>query len=133
MGACATVSTRVAWMDTDAAGQHHNTAITRYVEAAEAELIRSLGLVEYFGRAPRVRQEVDHEAPLLFGQEVTATVRVERVGRSSITFGFEVWGEPFADRPRVRSARGLFVAVHVPVAGSGAQPWPTEWAVLLSD
>ncbi len=31
---------RLEWMDTDAGGHHHNTSITRFVEAAEATLMR---------------------------------------------------------------------------------------------
>ncbi len=78
----ASTAPRVEWMDTDAAGHHHNTAITRWVESAEAALMRERGLAGYFGVAPRVRHEVDFEARLWFGQEVTATVVVERIGTS---------------------------------------------------
>ncbi|WP_436700320.1 acyl-CoA thioesterase [Nocardioides sp. BYT-33-1] len=121
---------RVEWIDTDAAGIHHNTAIARYVESAEAALIRGLGLDGYFPVAPRVRYEVDFEAPLRFGDEVAATVRVERLGRSSLTFGFEVWGGP-AGTPPVRAARGRYVTVHLDPAGGTASPWPDAWRAVL--
>ena len=91
-GATGTHRARVEWMDTDAAGHHHNTAINRWVESAEASLMRERGLAGYFGAAPRVRHEVDYESRLWFGQEVSATVVVERIGISSLTFGYEVWG-----------------------------------------
>jgi acyl-CoA thioester hydrolase len=118
-------------MDTDAAGHHHNTAITRWVESAEAVLMREHGLVGYFGTAPRVRHEVDFEARLWFGQEVTATVVLERVGTTSMTFGFEVWGDPFEDRPRTRAAVGRYVTVHVPEGADYATPWPSSWREAL--
>lgn len=86
---------RVEWADTDAAGHHHNSLIGRLVEAAEAALVREFGFDGYFDVAPRVRYEVDFRAPLWFGQEVTTVLRVERIGTSSLTFGFSgSWSAP---------------------------------------
>lgn len=131
-------STRVEWMDTDAAGIHHNTVITRYAEAAEAALMRNAGIDGYFQVAPRVRFEATFEAPLFFGQEVTTVLRVAQVGRSSLTFGFEVWGEEFEGRPRTRAAVGSYVTVHVPTGlpgptapGGAPRPWPEDWRFRL--
>ena len=127
---------RVAWMDTDASGIHHNTAITRYVEGAEGELMRSRGLTDYVPKAPRVRYEVDFQAPLRAGQEVTTVIDLVRIGTSSMSFDFEVWGEAFGERPRLRAAAGRMVTVHVPgdyAAKTDARstPWPTEWISAL--
>lgn len=118
---------RVEWMDTDASGHYHNTSINRFVESAEAALMRERGLDGYFGAAPRVRYEVDFAAPLWFGQEVTATLVLERVGTSSLTFRFEVWGEPHDQRPRALAAHGRYVTVHVPAGTRRSAPWPAEW------
>ena len=132
------VRTRVEWIDTDASGIYHNSTVTRFVEAAEARLMAERGLDGYFPASPRVRYEADFEAPLFFGQEVTATVTLARIGASSMTWEFEVWGEELAGRPRVRAARGSYVTVHVgaghdPVAGgSRSRPWPKEWVAALS-
>jgi acyl-CoA thioester hydrolase len=119
-------------MDTDAAGHHHNTAVNRWVESAEAALMRERGVGDYFGAAPRVRHEVDFEARLWFGQEITAEVVVERIGTSSMTFTYEVWGEGFDDRPRTRAAVGRYVTVHVPAGADRAQPWPENWRAALA-
>jgi acyl-CoA thioester hydrolase len=119
-------------MDTDAAGHHHNTAVNRWVESAEAALMRERGVAGYFGAAPRVRHEVDFEARLWFGQEITAEVVVERVGTSSMTLTYEVWGEGFEGRPRVRAAVGRYVTVHVPAGADRAEPWPDEWVTILT-
>lgn len=129
-------TTRVEWIDTDAAGIYHNAAVARFVEAAEATLMRERGLHGYFARAPRVRYEVEFEAPLHFGQQVTATVELERVGRSSMSFRFEVWGEAEAARPRVRAAHGSYVTVHVGSGhdvdgGARSAPWPADWVATL--
>lgn len=116
---------RIEWSDTDASGHHHNSVVWRLVEGAEAALMRERGIVdEYFWSAPRVRQEVDYENKLYFGQEVTAIVEVERVGGSSLTVRFEVWGEAFGDQPRRRAASGRFVSAHVAQGTERATPWP---------
>jgi acyl-CoA thioester hydrolase len=141
-GPAVSVRTRVEWMDTDAAGIHHNTLVTRLAESAEAELMRRAGIEGYFAVAPRVRLEVSYEAPLVFQQPVTTQLAVERVGTSSLTFSFEVWGEAFGDRGRRRAATGRYVTVHVPggVGSRGdrapsdeakSRPWPADWLTAL--
>lgn len=116
----------IEWVDTDAAGHQHNSAILRFVEAAEAKLFREAGAQSYFSISPRARHEVDYRAKLYFGQVVTAAVRVEKVGRSSMTFGFKVWGHPHRDRGLVVAAEGRFVTVCVPVGAESSAPWPQE-------
>lgn len=122
--------THVQWIDTDAAGIHHNTAIARWAEAAEADLMRGVGLPGYFPVAPRVRYEADFVASLRPGDEVTATVGVERLGRTSLTLAFEVWGGP-ADGEPVLAARGRCVTVHLDGSGARPTPWPVEWRAAL--
>lgn len=116
---------RVEWVDTDASGIYHNTAVARYVEAAEAVLMRRVGL-DFSPSAPRVRYEVEFLAPLRYGDEVVSTVRVSRVGRTSMRFDFDVRG---ADG-RV-AARGGYVVVHVDGYAGGATPWPADWRAAL--
>ena len=123
--------TRVEWRDTDAGGYHHNTAIARYVESAEAELMRRRGLPDYFGAAPRVRYEADFTAPLWFGQQVTALVALERIGTTSLSFRFEVWGEAHEGEQRRLAAVGRYVTVHVPRGNRHGTPWPEEWVKAL--
>ena len=122
---------RVEWMDTDAAGHHHNTAVVRFVEAAEATLMRERGVTGYFGAAPRVRYEVDFASPLWFGQEITTTLVVERMGTSSLAFRFEVWGEATDQHPRRLAASGRYVCVHVPRGERESAPWPAAWLTAL--
>lgn len=118
---------------TGAAGHRHNTAIVRLVEAAEADLMRERGVEGYFGAAPRVRYEVDFASPLWFGQEVTTTLVVERIGTTSMTFRFEVWGEKTDRHPRALSASGRFTVVYVPLGdGRASTPWPPEWIAALT-
>jgi acyl-CoA thioester hydrolase len=96
---------RVEWMDTDAAGHHHHSSITRFVEAAEATLMRERGVTGYFGASPRVHFEVDFSARLWFGQEVTATLVLERCGTSSLTFRPRDSRGTRPGRPTLRAGR----------------------------
>jgi acyl-CoA thioester hydrolase len=133
----ATHRRRIEWVDTDASGIYHNTAVVRLAEAAEAELMRQRGLDDYFPEAPRVHYEVDFESPLRFGQDATATVVLERLGSRSMGFRFEVWKEADVHGPRVRAAHGSYVTVHVRQDGSGdgrghSEPWPEAWVRALT-
>jgi acyl-CoA thioester hydrolase len=116
----AEIERRVEWSDTDAAGHQHYTAVLRWAEAAEAELLRGLGLAWLFGRTPRVRHEVDYTGRLWFGETVRARLWVERVGRSSARFAFEVHG------PNGPAAHGTVTVVHAPPAEQRASAWPDE-------
>lgn len=112
------VERRVEWHDTDAAGHQHHSAILRWVEAAEAELLRRHGLDWLFGRTPRVRHEVDYRARLWFGETVTTRFRVLRLGRTSLTYDFEVHGREGL------AARGTMVVAHAEPESPTATPWP---------
>jgi len=128
----ATITRRVEWSDTDPSGHHHNSLIIRLAEVAERELMDAAGLADSnISGAPRVRHEIDYAAPLWFGQEVTAMITVERLGRASITYSFEVWGEEFRGHPRARAASGTIVAAHVAAGAEVASPWPDAVVAAL--
>ncbi|MBV1778146.1 acyl-CoA thioesterase [Paeniglutamicibacter sp. ABSL32-1] len=120
----ASLERTIEWVDTDAAGHQHNSAIMRFVEAAEARLFRLLGATSYFGIAPRVRHEIDYRAKLYFGQQVSAAIAIEHVGTSSMAFVFKVWGHPHEGREPVLAAEGRFVTVCVPQGAEESAPWP---------
>ena len=98
---------RVAWADTDAGGRIHFTAALRYAEAAENALRRNLGLLSDWGDYPRRRVEADYRAVLGFEDEIEVRIRPERLGETSITWGWEIVrdGEVCVD--------GRHVVVHV--------------------
>ncbi len=129
----ASVERTVEWVDTDASGHQHNSAILRWVEAAEGELFRQLQLPDYFPSAPRVQQVVNYTAKLWFGQRVRATVKITALGRTSLTMGFEVRGEatgaPDGATPQsgTVAAFGTVTTAHVPPGASSAQPWPEHF------
>jgi YbgC/YbaW family acyl-CoA thioester hydrolase len=100
---------RVSFIDTDASGRIHFTAMLRYFEAAEQEFIRSLGF-NYRDAPkdmgfPRVRVECEYRAALIFDDVVDIVVSVRRVGTSSYTLAFD------AVKDGVLTANGSLVVV----------------------
>jgi acyl-CoA thioester hydrolase len=98
---------RVGWVDTDAGGRIHFTAAFRWAEVAETGLMRKLGLLERWGHYPRRRVEAEFHKVLVFEDEIEAQIRVERVGRTSITYTWTISkeGEPYIE--------GRHTVVHV--------------------
>lgn len=80
---------RVAWVDTDAGGRIHFTAAFRWAEAAEHDLLRSLGH-SFHGGFPRVDVRATYRAPLRFDDEFQLSLGVSKVGRTSIGYIWEV-------------------------------------------
>jgi acyl-CoA thioester hydrolase len=120
-----TIRRRVQWHDTDASTKYHNTAPLRFMEEAEGELLHELGMVEeVYGWLPRRRAMIEYLRPLRFWDEVEVEVRVEEVGRTSITYAFELrsGGQ--------RHAEGRVVAVLIDREGR-ARAWPEEHRRLL--
>ena len=81
---------RVAWVDTDAGGRIHFTAAVRYAERAETALRRRLDLLGDWADYPRRRVEADFRAVLRFDDEVEVSIRPEELGRTSITWAWEI-------------------------------------------
>src|ERR1700726_4742643 len=95
---------RVRFVDTDASGRIHYTAMFRHFEAAEAEFLRSHGLHysdEQSGEIgwPRVRVECNYTSPVRFDDLLDIAGSVERVGTASFTLAFSaaVAGRAVAD------------------------------------
>ncbi|HZO62281.1 MAG TPA: thioesterase family protein [Gaiellaceae bacterium] len=102
------IRTRVAWVDTDAGARIHFTAVFRWAEAAETELLRRLGLLKgRWGDYPRRKVEAEYLKVLRFDDEIEVRLRVEKVGRTSVTYAWSVAkdGEPHV--------KGRHTVVHV--------------------
>ena len=105
------VSRTVEFGDTDMAGIVHFANFFRFMEAAEHAYLRACGLSVYGtwqGQAiafPRVSASCDYVKSARFEDELTIEVRVERIGRTSIRFGFAVL------RAEEELARGQITAV----------------------
>jgi acyl-CoA thioesterase FadM len=111
---------KVEWVDTDAAGHHHHGAILRWAEAAECELLQSLGQAALFGRIPRVHYSADYKSRLWFGQQIEVEIGVMRVGEKSLHYEFEVRsGETVA-------ATGKLSITFASPDSPNAIPWPDD-------
>jgi YbgC/YbaW family acyl-CoA thioester hydrolase len=119
------VERRVEWSDTDAAGHHHHSAVLRWAEAAETELLRRLGLDELYGSIPRVHYEADYRGRLWFGETVRIELRVEKVGTTSLHYGFEVHGRDGL------AATGRMSIARAAARATSSEPWTPEQARLF--
>jgi len=81
---------RVAWVDTDAGGRIHFSNAFRWAELAETGLLRRLGLLDRWGDYPRKHVEAEFHKVLRFEDEIEVAVRVEVVGRTSITYAWTI-------------------------------------------
>ncbi|MEU5539408.1 thioesterase family protein [Streptomyces sp. NPDC020362] len=122
------IERRVEWPDTDAAGHYHHSTVVRWVEAAEAALLRRLGLAYLFGSTPRVHFEADYRARLWFGDLVRVELGVTRVGTASLSYAFTVRGKGDEE-----AATGRMTIAHSAARASGATPWPAEVRDLLTE
>ncbi|MCX5384395.1 acyl-CoA thioesterase [Streptomyces sp. NBC_00083] len=121
------VESRVEWQDTDAAGHYHHSTVVRWAEAAEAVLLRRLGLARLFGSIPRVRFEADYHARLWFGERVLTELRVTKVGTSSLHYAFTVRGE--GDEA---AATGRMIIAHSAARSTASSAWPGDVRELLT-
>ena len=118
---------RVRFVDTDASGRIHYTAMLRHFEAAEAEFLRAHGLHysdERLGGIgwPRVRVECDYTSPVGYDDLLDIAVSVERVGNSSFTLAFAA---TVAERP---VAHGTITIVCLDLMERRARALPDEFA-----
>ena len=95
MGKVFTHKRRVEFRDTDAAGIVHFSVFFAYMEQAEHEWWRSLGLSVVQrddGRItswPRVGAKCDYKQSIRFEQEISVDLRVARIGTKSLTLSFD--------------------------------------------
>ncbi|WP_436771583.1 acyl-CoA thioesterase [Yinghuangia sp. YIM S09857] len=121
------IERRVEWSDTDAAGHYHFSAVQRWAEAAEAVLLRRLGLDHLFGSTPRVHYEADFHRRLWFGETVTVELRVTKVGTTSLHYAFEVRGsEGVAATGAVAVVHSAVVPRGTAAEGPASRPWPDD-------
>src|SRR3954468_12285601 len=86
---------RVEFVDTDMAGIVHFSNFFRWMESAEVEFLRSLGLsvkLAWEGVPlgfPRVSAACDYVRPARFEDILQIAVTLAKVGRKSVTYAFE--------------------------------------------
>jgi acyl-CoA thioester hydrolase len=88
----ASVQIRVPFFDVDSSERIHYTAMLRYMEIAEHELMRSIGFPYATTllslRFPRVHVSCDYRGAIRYDDMLTVEARIDHVGRSSWTVVF---------------------------------------------
>jgi len=115
--------TRIRYIDTDASGRIHYTAMFRYFESAEIEFLRTLGITYTVKRGiafPRVHVECDFKLAILHDDLIDIEVRLTRVGRSSARFEFTTL------KDGQLAARGAVVIACMDSATQRAAPIPDQ-------
>ena len=85
---------RVEFSETDMAGIIHYSSYFQYMEEAEHEFFRTLGLsivLEDSGTSygfPRIATRCEFSRPLRFEDVVDVQLRISRIGRGSITYQY---------------------------------------------
>jgi len=133
--------TPVRFADVDHAGIVYYPRFFHYFHLAFEELFRARmgprAYVELLDRDrvgfPAVRAEADYVAPLAFGDSAEIELTVERLGRSSITFRYQVWRGEEEARPRILCANGKVVCAVVDLSVFKSVPVPERVAALLAD
>ncbi|MFI5272179.1 MAG: acyl-CoA thioesterase [Ktedonobacterales bacterium] len=132
----ASIHVRVPFVDVDSSDRIHFTAMMRYFELAEHELMRTLGLpyaTTLRGTAfPRVHLDVDFRAGITFDMLLDIEARVERVGTASWTVVFTAHRAPddSADIPGATPgtlvAEGHMTVVAMDATTERSMPLPAE-------
>jgi len=125
-------SSRVRFVDTDASGRIHYTAMLRHFEAGEQDFLRSIGVFykASYGSGvgfPRVHAECTYTSPVGFDDLLKVEVSVERVGNSSYTLGFAATVD---ERP---VAHGKLTIVCIDLETQRSCPIPEELARKLRE
>ncbi|WP_321477210.1 thioesterase family protein [uncultured Paludibaculum sp.] len=124
---------RIRFVDTDASGRIHYTALFRHLEAAEDEFMRSLEF-PYSEREPatlsypRVHVEANYLAALTYDDPIYITVAVSKLGASSYTLEFNVYLEETSEV----AASGIVTVVCMSTRTQKAHPLPDDLRDALS-
>lgn len=128
-----TIEHRVPWSDVDLAKIVYFPKFFTYFEIAELEWYRQQGLVyedvlEGLGIwMPRVAAHCNYRAPARLAELLVIEMHLERLGRTSYTFGFNA----FRDPERVHLADGYIVIATVDRESFRPTPIPEKLIGLL--
>lgn len=106
---------RVEFHETDMAGIVHFSNFYKYMEQAEHEYYRSLGMTivdhQQDGSVlgwPRVSAQCSFESPAYYGDILEIRLTIERIGVKSLTIEYEFWRE----ETRIAKGRMKTVCCH---------------------
>ncbi len=137
-----TLRIRVPFVDTDASQRIHFTAWFRYMEYAEHQLMRDLGIPYATSGAlgefnyPRVHLEADFAGAIVYDDQLLVEATVERIGASSWTLAFAARHAPGTPKAAENAdakplATGRMTIVCMDPATQRSAPIPFELRRLL--
>ena len=126
------VKKRVRYAEIDAQAVVFNSRYLEYFDTGITEYWRAAGVYDRWpaNSSPEfhvARAEVDYKVPILLDEEIDICVRASRVGKSSMTFLFELHG---AGKDDLR-ASGQLINVHVAEALGAPAPVPDVFLFLF--
>jgi acyl-CoA thioester hydrolase len=140
----ASIQVRVPFADVDSSARIHFTAMFRYMEIAEHELMRAIGVPYSTVMStifrdiafPRVHLSCDYVKGIVYDDVLTIEADVERVGRSSWTISFaarliEHAGDAVPDEGEI-AARGKMTIVAMDRQSERARPLPDALRAALA-
>jgi acyl-CoA thioester hydrolase len=87
----------VRWVETDASGHFHNSSAIIWAEEAEHALYRQAAPEFDLSRIPRRAIQMSFNRPLFAGDAYLVKLWVDRIGDSSMSFGWHIMlGEDIA-------------------------------------
>ena len=136
----ASVQIRVSFADVDSSQRIHFTAMFRYFEVAEHELMRRIGLPYATSlhevAMPRVHLSCDFKGAVRYDDRLVVVAEVEKIGRSSWTDTFTAYKladeEGWHPASEAVVARGHMTIVTMDPASERAIPLPEELRRALS-
>jgi acyl-CoA thioester hydrolase len=123
---------RARYAEVDAQAVVFNSRYLEYFDIGITEYFRAVGLYPepQLKGAPElhvVKAEVTYHAPALLDEMMAIGVRCEKIGRTSLTFAFEIHGEGGEDL----RASGIEVSVHVDEPRGRPTPVPDAVVALF--
>lgn len=105
----------VRWSETDASGRFHYSNALLWAENAEHALCREIDAGAPISQMPRRSVSADYHHPFLAGDHYTVRLWVEKLGNSSVTYGWKILNGT------TLAVEGRHTAVHINDTGR-AQP-----------
>jgi YbgC/YbaW family acyl-CoA thioester hydrolase len=125
----------VRWGDVDYAGIIRYDAYTRFMELAESEMFRALGITygdfgtKFDFQIPRRAMHMDFESAPTLDDLLEVHTYVSNVGTTSLTLNFDVYEGTGAG---ARRAAGYLVLVCVQHGMMRSRPWSPEFLSLIN-
>jgi acyl-CoA thioester hydrolase len=115
----------------DPAGTVHNAVFLSLFERARTDYWKSIGVTyspEGFDYPFLVaRNEVNYRKPIRTAQEVTVSVAISKIGRSSVTFVHEIY-----DAEEALCAEGATVIVRIDPDTGMSRPWSDRFREMVA-